>query len=373
MAALTPPLLVTGLGLASSLGDTITACAAARASLTRPSLLPFAVEDREQFEMIPVSGRTCGELTAGFAEVGLATRLFSLALTDLFRSAPLTADELEKSAVLLNMGSGYYPQRADEVSPPPDGPMAIEQFEATRPLYQSVIQKGFRASRLQSPPAGACRTFFEDQAGVGTVLTAAHQLLTEGSVTSCIVAGVDSLAEPRWLQALETLGLLKTALRPVGLIPGEAAAMLLLELPRRSAVASVRRVVQAHVTDVDLQRERSHRFSETHASGEVLATLIRGVTAMRAEPIFLLSDLNGDAPRAADFGGALARLTKDVRIAAASHPATCFGDTRAAAGFLATCMAVRSFARGYAPAPCGVVTAMNDDGARAVVGVSRAH
>lgn len=366
------------MGLSSGLGGAITACAAARAGVTRPVQLSFAVEDREALEMVPVSGLSVGDLTLGFSEVGLAVRLASLALADLLSRTPLTSEELRQTAVVLNLGSPFYLERAEEwekragaSSSPASGPSRKERFESAKPLYRAVIDKSFDAIGLASPPAAHQYLVFGDQAGVGVALEAAHGLLAEGQVTACLVGGVDSLAEPRWLEACNLLGVLKTAVRPIGMLPGEAGAFVLLEARAKRARS---RPPLGHVIACESGRETGDRFADSMPVGRVASeTIRRCVESTPLRGAFgLISDINGDPSRAMDFGHALGRLAPRVVPASIVTPALSFGDTRAASGFLGLCMALRAFARNYAPGPTYVISAMSDDGGRAALRVDAA-
>src|SRR5438309_1974195 len=102
------PLTITGMGVASALGGAVTACAAARAGMSRPRTLAFEVHDKEAAGLVPVVGYTMGDATLGFAEVGLATRMAALALSDLLSRTPIEPAELRDMAVLINLPSGYY-------------------------------------------------------------------------------------------------------------------------------------------------------------------------------------------------------------------------------------------------------------------------
>jgi 3-oxoacyl-[acyl-carrier-protein] synthase-1 len=379
MTMLSPSLAITGFGMTSSLGDAATACAAARAGLSGASPLLFEVEDPASFEMVPVSGHPARDLTRGFAEVGLMVRLMTLALADLLERTELSAEELEKTAVLVNLPSGFYFECADEArvqaaasgsgsTMPPEAEKSgslAETFDATKPLYaNAVIAKSFRALGMKIPPDDRQQVVFGDQSGIGHLIAAAHRLLASNVVSTCLVGGVDSLIEPRWLNCCAELGILKTPMQPVGLMPGEGAAFLLLE---KAAPAGYGRPHFALIDACELGREPTHRFSDPMPVGRVLADLIDKCALSEASDASIISDLNGDPARSTEFGTALAQLQQRFHPPATLVPAISFGDTRAASGFLGVCVALRAFARGYAPSRNFVVACSGDDGGRAAM------
>jgi hypothetical protein len=380
---LAPPLAITGIGMASGLGDAVSGCAAARAGMNRRVPLAFGVPDQEdEGDLVPVHGHPAGALTLGFQEVGLAVRLATLALADLFAQVALGPDDLASTAVLINLGSGFYLQEVDRLRAEADKrdgtpaadrePPLLEAFEGAKPLYtEELVEKCYRLLGHRPPSPDRRRVFFGDQAGLGQVLAAAHQLLASNTVSACLVGGVDSLVEPRWLSACEELHLLKTPMRPVGLIPGEAAAFLLVEKVRSSGA---RRAPLALVTACETARESHHRFSDPRPAGHALAEVVRKCLPPdgSARAATLIADLNGDAARAAEFGTALVQLQADLRPTETVVPAVSFGDTRAAAGFVGACVAVRAFARGYAGGRHCLVTCAGDDGGRAAAMVTAA-
>jgi 3-oxoacyl-[acyl-carrier-protein] synthase-1 len=367
-----PLLAITGFGMATSLGDGETACAAARAGMSRAAPLKFAVADPVAKEPAPVLGHTVGSLTGGFAELGLAVRLASLALGDLLVRTPLEAADLASTAVLINLGSGFYFQAVDQARaaqakaagtpPPAKGTTLTDGFAATLPLYSNgLVDKVFRALGLPAPAQR--QVAFGDQAGIAGVIAAAQALLAGNRVSACLVGGVDSLVEPRWLRACNELHLLKTALRPIGLMPGEAGAFLLLEKVRS------RRPPLALIAACESGREAGHRFSDPRPVGRALAEVVRRAVAgnSSAREAAIICDLNGDAARASDFGNALVQLQPDLQPRATVVPAVSFGDTRAASGFLGTGLALRAFARGYAPGKSFVISSAGDDGSRSAL------
>src|SRR3954469_2360875 len=91
MPAAPTDLVLTGLGMISSVGhDVVTACAAIRAGMARPApLVGMGLLDLESGELVPVIGHPIRGATDGFYMVGRWVRLAQEAVEDLLRGAQL--------------------------------------------------------------------------------------------------------------------------------------------------------------------------------------------------------------------------------------------------------------------------------------------
>ena len=87
-------------------------------------------------------------------------------------------------------------------------------------------------------------------------------------------------------------------------------------------------------------------------------------------PYWVISDHNGENYRAMDWGHAVARLAghgPDLADPAVWYPAMSLGDTGAASGAVALCLATAGFERGYAPSASAAVLSVAEGGGRAAV------
>ena len=160
------------------------------------------------------------------------------------------------------------------------------------------------------------------------------------------------------VDALAAQERLKSDRNPVGLQPGEAAAFVLLESPEAARRRKAR--VLAHVAGVATAEDP--RTKDDPPVGEGLALALGRLAAesgaLPPGETWFLSDRNGEAVRANDWGYCQQRLTARMPgLLPASEwtIATSLGDTGAASGALATAVVVRSFARAYAPGRCAVI------------------
>jgi 3-oxoacyl-[acyl-carrier-protein] synthase-1 len=94
--------------------------------------------------------------------------------------------------------------------------------------------------------------------------------------------------------------------------------------------------------------------------------------AQPGEPLWFITDQNGETFRAYEWADFVLRVRDRfpaVMEAPLLYPAVAFGDTGAASGALGLALAVRAFARGYAPARTAVVFSASYEGLRSGIRV----
>ncbi len=373
----TEPLAITGLGMVSALGiDVVACCAAARAGLSRARDLADGLGGNpETGEAESTLGHEIGAFTRGFVGVGRLIRLGVAALQDLLRS--VTPAPGPRLGIVLNVGSGFHFARqfhgaSDDapLDPEFEARVAAELDSRRSSVAEHLVPRLLAATGLRVDPT-ARRTVFSDETGLVEALRTASGWLTAGAVDACIVGGIDSQLDPESLAAMHALGIVKTASNPVGRMPGEAAAMLLVEAANKASSRARLGVVGGLATEA----EPKNRFESGAHTGEALAKAASTTLATlppAATPCDLvIADLTGEEYRAVDWGHAQLRLRKDTRLAAgdAWYPALSFGAIGAAAGPVALCMACRGFARGYGPSRSALVWLLADGGERATLWV----
>lgn len=367
-----PPdaLAIIGLGMASSIADgAVQACAAARAGIVRVTPLESApVWDEDEANVLPATGHVSPHTSGEDGAARLAS-LTSIALEDLLPA--LAAERGARTGLFLALPTGYFltqaeawvpevePEEGEEPpppAPPPDpGRAAFQRRELEARLVEAVVE--------QVPAAGPFavrRLFFEGAPGLVDALAAAREALRAGALDRCVVGGVDSLAAPGTLSALATLGLLKGPEVATGIVPGEAAALVLVEPPERASRG--RRAVLGYVVRHEARREVDHALAEAAFVGRALAGAISAALPPEGSPGLVIGDLDGTTVRAMDWGGALQR-TKAIHGAAEWYPAIHFGAVGAATGAVAIVMSCRGFARRYAP-PDVLVWLWGEEGGR---------
>lgn len=343
-------IVITSLGMQSSLGGAITACAAARASMSMArDLDDYDVVDEDGTEA-PAKGHPV-DSAAGFRGFAKLLSLGWGALEDL-----LARDDLR----------GLHPERTGIVLCLPD--LGARRPANAPPLGWTAEDLCARLTELASLPIPESNWtgVTSGHAGVLHAVADAVAKLRAGRLERCLVGSVDSLLDPEALGWLLASGRLKTNDRPNGLSPGEAGVFFVLErfdqARRRDAVAL------ATIAGVALGSEPHHALSEGPGSGEGLARVIDELYAATGPgSAWLLTDHNGESYRANELGMAMVRLAPKLPAISGARrwfPAASFGETGAASAALAVGLAARAFARGYAEAESAVVLASSDGPAR---------
>jgi len=197
--------------------------------------------------------------------------------------------------------------------------------------------------------------------GVAEVIHKAIEDLSSGQMEMAIVGGVDSLMEEDTLEWLGNMGRLKTPSLPDGLQPGEAGSFLSIETWQRVKARGgcALAIVQQ---DVCVGEESKTLLSGGAPVGIGLSSVLSRISTSTDwkgnQPLWLITDQNGEHFRAMEWGTAVVGLVASSQAFIAPilwHSAESFGDTGAASGAVSLCMAIRGFNRDYAPAKNVVV------------------
>lgn len=351
---MTLPLAISALGACTALGDVTTAAAAFRAGLRRTDEL----RDGEYNDPVinepacivgyPVSW--CGE---EFEGLGRHVRLLSAALHDLHaHMAQVATNSNSKVGMIVclpDLNLDELEQEGDNVTRLPD-----EQLFARLPVFPELIVSILHRSVVRRGRIGLCEA-----------LRQAAQWIENGNVAACLVGAVDSLVDPLQWPRLWAQGELKTADRPGGFIPGEAAVFFLLQAVKSGARTS--ESVIHPCSEIETEPKGSPSSGQAIFEAAMSALTLSG--ALQASSGSIYSDHNGQAWRAQDWGCALIRFQGRKVLQGWRHiiAAEGFGDTGAASGALAVALAVRAFARGYAPGRHALIMMASERGERAAL------
>ena len=348
---------ITGLGLATSLGvDAVTACAAARAGLSRPAELPVQIASRETDDPEPVVGYPIS-LAAGFDGMGRLLRVLHLALADLASTAE--PERVRQAHWLVALPEALPAEAPPELSDL-DAPPRTATASVPR-IGTEAVQKAIETVAGPLPPHRFA--VFAGRVGFIEALGHASRLAEQGR--TAVVGAFDSFVCSAVVGALHEHGRLRVPGAAVGLQPGEAGAFVVVEPERTGAVLG-------RLGGGALGTEPAHLYSGRPALGRALADVADRALAHRsAGGLWPVPDANGEAFSGADWGQAVARNAGlRASVSEALYPATSVGDTGAASAAMGLAFVLRAFARGYAPAPTALLLASAATGARGALTVT---
>ncbi|GAC19413.1 hypothetical protein [Paraglaciecola arctica] len=259
----------------------------------------------------------------------------------------------------------------------------LDNEEPDETLYHSTINKSFKDLPWPVVPK-IKKIFFSGSSGVSECINAvncnnqaADNDVREQASLSIIVA-VDSLVSIKELEWLHGCSRLKSSDNPVGVQPGEAGAAFTVCTPKAAAQLGLK--PQANIQQCIIDKNSTSQLKAQIPDGKVLANILnRLLPVTDKDNIFqawVMSDHNGEEPRAAEWGGALHFLTKAKPHTVVSDtwfPVTSFGYTDAAYGAIAIVLICEAFNRGYAPSSHAYAMASADGVLRSGITVSLAN
>jgi len=163
----------------------------------------------------------------------------------------------------------------------------------------------------------------------------ATNIIASGKASFCLIGGVDSLLQLRLLRWLENIDRLKTETYTDGLIPGEAAAFIVVE--SKENIEKRKGEALAFIDGFGSAYEEGSILSDQPCRGQGLTKALRdALDFANTKPENVQSvfcDLNGESYRANEWALANLRVgfSEDIEV---SHPADCIGDVGAATGTL---------------------------------------
>ena len=260
---------------------------------------------------------------------------------------PLDArgDLSTRCARMLRLAGSALAECAEAAGPLADVPMflAIPEIAPGRASSPDArffddlsLQSGVRFAAGESAafPMGRAAGFHALAAGVAAIAAGAPRAL---------VGGVDSHLDPLLLGWLDAEARILSEGRPVGFIPGEGAAFVLLS----------RDAGGVGVDAVGLGDEPGHRGSERHFAGDGLSAAVRATLPDDAAVGTVFAGMNGEPIDARAWGIAARRSHRALRPdAALYHPVENTGDPGAALGVMMLAMSATGLARRRVQGPC---------------------
>jgi 3-oxoacyl-[acyl-carrier-protein] synthase-1 len=330
------PLYVTCLGLICPVGLTPESAAAAmRAGITGFVELPYVDNTGE-----PIVGAVVSKLPTNLNGRARLVELLAGALTELQVRFP------------PDIASGPLPLLLCTREPDRPGP-PVSHIVAE---VETRLGLSFRRKGSGHIPSGSVSVF--------RALAHAGGMLANSEAEACLVAAVDTYFDRRSLRWLDQAKRLKTPAQSDGIIPGEAAGVILVSrLPITQSTLAVRGLGFAEETATVLNDE------PLLGKGMALATqraLAQAELAIH-DVDWRLSDVAGEAYGFEELVLAQARLMRQTRQSQVLwHPAGSAGDCGAAAGLLQLAWIQVAFTRSYAPGPFALAHCSAPQGDRAV-------
>lgn len=335
-------LAITGIGIQSPVGHS--ALAAVHAVRTNQSAL----------SMLPLPDRTQQWITGSriprwtpFGARRQWETLAGLAMRQAWRHATQERAFGDGARVALVLGRPE-PQRPSPVFPQTG-------FDADS---WSAEWLGRAARHVDTVQAGACSAF----AG----LRIAARRFANGECDACAIGTVDSQAQLRVTRWHEEKSRLKCGYMTDGLIPGEAAAFIVVE-PLQNATrrgAAVLAVIDAMAAELEEANVSSDQPNTAIALTNAVDAALQA-SSVNAEQLGMVwSDLNGESYRAREWAYVAVRLGLRDHTTL-MHPADCHGDLGAATDVHLLALAAMAHATAWSEGKPLLVFAGSEGGIRA--------
>jgi 3-oxoacyl-[acyl-carrier-protein] synthase-1 len=250
----------------------------------------------------------------------------------------------------------------------------LPELFRNHPAFEKTADRNL-VSRLQRRFADSHHSLHvirQGHAGVFRGFELAAAAISAGDVDACVVCGVDSLLNRADISRLAETDRLRVPDNPEGLIPGEAAAAVLVVSPS-GAVDSIARVCGVGVS-AEPDAVLGPKYSQGRGLQAALEAAVKSSGVQESLLGFRVSDMNGERYRAWESLFVEARFYRTWRPRLPSwYFANSVGDVGAASGALAVMLAATGISRGYAPAKWAMCECSSDEGLRAacVVGPSQ--
>lgn len=321
------------------------ACAAIRAGIAGFEELPFQVVAGEA-----IAGSLVPNLALEIPDDERQIELLQRTVEECLAGAGL--EETKNVPILVGLAEAERPGSAralsDKIIP------AIEQRLGIR------FHRSYSRSILSGHTSG-----FEG-------LREARELLRKPGLEVCLVCGVDSYINVESLSWLNRHWRLKTESNSDGVIPGEAAAAIMLRADHIKGSAAM-----LHVRGLGFGSESASIMTEEPLLGLGLTEAARAALGEAGiqmhEADFRIVDVSGESYSFKEQALVFSRLYRGGREVSPPlwHCAENIGETGAAAGIIQLIVASCAFEKGYAPGEIAICSTSADLGGRAVVVVSR--
>ena len=329
-------------GMVSPVGlNAEASCAAMRAGISAFEELPYSDNSGEPIVGAVVPGYT------------LDTRHFGNRLVKMLAAA--VTECLDKTPQLSTEGI----------------PLLVALAEAGRPgfpadLAENIINKLQAALGVNFHPV-LSRVVSSGHTSGFEALAIAREIMKDKDVPSCLICGVDSYLRAGSLLWLDQHWRLKTEENSDGVIPGEAAAAVLVCTRQFTSSAT-----SVQLTGLGFGTEPAPVMTEEPLLGLGLTEASKGALSevgIQMHQIgFRLSDVTGESYGFREQALVVGRLLRVHREGGYPiwHASENIGDTGAAAGIVQIILSFYAFLKNYAPGDVAMCFASSETGRRAV-------
>jgi 3-oxoacyl-[acyl-carrier-protein] synthase I len=331
-------------------GNALQTCAAIKAGVTAFTEYPYyscTPKDPEWEERLPVYAAMVPAIHAAHTGLERFMQLAIPTLAGLLEKAKLTRSSLAKTGLFV----------------------ALPQLDAsTQPLrlHSDLLPLFCKRTGLN---VKAANVSLEGRVGIFSQFRNAIPLLQAGELDQCIVGGVDSYIMNDRLSFLDEHWRLKSARNVDGFIPGEAAAMLMLETEQHAQARGAVPLAVLGGTGAGVEPEAL--ASDKVSTGQGLTKAIREAQETQAEQYQienLYCDFNGESYYAFELGLLMSRMAPVFEAAnGVCHPADCYGDIGSASGGVLTAYALDNFQKQGKKAKSALLWTSADSGNRMAV------
>ena len=296
-----------------------------------------------------IVGHAVAELTDGFVLFGRWMRLARAAVEDLIRSLP--EQDTQRP--------GYWERTMLFLATRlPDETVFLDEPASTMAAIETTLGAGLIEDlRLPIPSNGVKVIALGHGAGAAALNRAASSVGVH--CDRALIVAVDSLLDPIVIEQLASQHRLKHGDNSAGLIPGEAAAALLVEPTQ--AVEPDR--VLAVLSGISLQQPLQEATEVPNRIGTLAECFLTALDQAGLSELDgdVYIDVNGEPWRAHQWGMALLQIQGRFK-GSVEFPAISVGDVGAAGGVLAICLACRAFERSYAGGAAAAVLTSGEAG-----------
>jgi 3-oxoacyl-[acyl-carrier-protein] synthase-1 len=248
-----------------------------------------------------------------------------------------------------------------------------EQFRA-HPAFDKISSQDLVAKMQQrlGYRFAAVECLREGHAGAFQALIRSRDILCSGAAQFCCVGGIDSLLNGTDIGRLLKSHRLHKADNPWGLIPGEAAAFLLISLGTegKKGMAKIRGIGISKEDDTIL----GPKFSQGLGLQRALKGALDDAGVEESLIVFRISDAIGERYRALEGIMAETRFYRSWREHFTCwYPGHSVGDTTAASGFLTILAGCIGMVKGYAPGSIAMCDGSSEAGLRGACVIERSE